>query len=316
MKVVIPGGSGHIGKYLLQYFQEKQHDVKVLTRNTKQKDPFIFWDGQTLGEWQKVIDGSDVVINLAGRLVSCRPNKKNLKEMMDSRINSTRVIGEAISRAKRPPKLWIQMSTATIYAHSFDRANDEASGIIGGNESNVPYTWHHSVSIAKNWEKTLFKFKTPLTRKVAVRLAFMISPMKKGYFDTLLYLARRGMGGPVAGGRQYISWIHVTDFIRAIEFVISNEDINGSVNFSSPHPIPQKEAMSHIRSACGTKVYFSITRWMSEIGALFLKTDTQLVLKSRRVVPKKLLSSGFQFQFPHWPEAIKDIIGKCNKGRS
>ena len=316
MKIVMPGGSGHIGRYLLQHLQEKQHDVKILTRNAKQKDPFVFWDGQTLGEWQKIIDGSDVVINLAGRLVSCRPTKKNLTEMMDSRINSTRVIGEAISRSQHPPKLWIQMSTATIYAHSFGQANDEYSGTIGGNEPNVPSTWHHSVSIAKNWEKALFDFKTPFTRKVAVRSAFMISPMKKGFFDILLYLARRGMGGPVAGGKQYVSWMHVTDFIRAIEFVMFNEDIRGIINFSSPHPMPQKEFMSHIRSACGAKVYFPITKWMSEIGAIFLKTDTQLILKSRRVVPKKLLSNGFQFQFPHWPSAVADIICRSNEENS
>ena len=205
------------------------------------------------------------------------------------------------------------MSTATIYAHSFDQANDEYSGVIGENEHNIPYTWHHSLSIAKNWEKTLFNFKTPCTRKVAIRSAFMISPMKKGYFDILLYLARRGMRGPVAGGKQYVSWIHVTDFIRAIEFVIFNENIKGIINFSSPHPMPQKDFMSHIRSACGTKVYFPITKWMSEIGAIFLKTDTELVLKSRRVVPKKLLSNGFQFQFPHWPEAVADMICKYNE---
>ena len=310
MKIVIPGGSGHIGRYLLQHLQEKQHDVQALTRNTKLKDPFIFWDGQTLGEWQKVIDGSDIVINLAGRLVSCRPNKKNLKDMMDSRVNSTHVIGEAISRSQRPPKLWIQMSTATIYAHSIDQAHDEYSGTIGESEHNIPDTWHHSVKISKNWEKTLFNFKTPFTRKVAIRSAFLISPMKKGYFDTLLYLTRRGMGGPVAGGKQYVSWIHVKDFVRAIEFVMSNEDIKGVINFSSPHPMPQKEFMSHIRTACGAKIYFPITKWMSEIGAIFLKTDTQLILKSRRVVPTKLLSNGFQFQFPQWPEAVADIISR------
>ena len=308
MKIVIPGGSGHVGGYLFRCFQDKNHDVKILTRKPNLKHPFVFWDGQTLGEWQKVIDGSDVVINCAGRLVSCRPSEKNLKDMMDSRINSTRVIGEAISQSKNPPKLWIQMSTATIYAHSFDQANDEETGTLGGNEPHVPYTWHHSVSIAKSWEKTLFHFKTPLTRKVAVRLAFLISPRKKGYFDILLSLARRGFGGPVAGGKQYISWIHLADFVRAMEFVMSNEDIKGVINVSSPHPLPQGEAMSHVRAACGAKIYFPITKWMSEIGAVFLKTDSQLVLKSRRVVPKKLLSHGFQFQFPNWPQAVSEII--------
>ena len=313
MKIVIPGGSGHIGRYLFQHFQDKQHDVKVLTRNAKREDPFIFWDGQTPGEWQKVIDGSDVVINCAGRLVSCRPNKKNLDEMMNSRINSTRVIDEAISQSKSPPKLWIQLSTATIYAHSFDQAHDEYTGIIGGNEAHIPYTWRHSMDIAKNWEKTLFGFETPLTRKVAVRSAFMISPMKKTYFDILLSLTKKGMGGPVAGGKQYVSWIHFTDFIRAIEYVMLNEDIKGPVNFSSPNPLPQKEFMSHLRSACGMKIYFPITKWMSEIGAVFLKTDTQLVLKSRRAAPKKLLSHGFQFQFPDWPKAVSDMISRYNE---
>ena len=317
MKIVIPGGSGHIGRYLSRHLLEKKHDVKILTRNVKQRGAsFVFWDGQTLGEWQKEIDGSDVVINLSGRLVSCWPTNKNLKEMMDSRVNSTRAIGEAISRSPSPPKLWIQMSTATIYAHSFDRANDEYSGVIGGNEPDISDTWRHSVDIAKNWEKALFHFKTPSTRKVAVRSAFLISPMKKGYFDILLSLVRKGMGGPVAGGRQYVSWIHVEDFIRAIEFVMFNEDIKGVINFSSPHPITQKEFMSHIRSACGIKVYFPITKWMSEIGAIFLKTDTQLVLKSRRVIPKKLLSYGFKFQFPRWPETVLDMLSRYNKENS
>ena len=314
MKVIMPGGSGHIGRVLLRHFQEKQYDVKILTRNTKKKDPFIFWDGQTLEEWQKVIDGSDVVINLAGRTVNCRPIKKNLKEMMDSRVNSTRVIGEAISRSQNPPKLWIQMSTATIYAHSFNQANDEYSGTIGGNEPNVPDTWHHSTNIAKNWEKTLFNSQTPSTRKVAIRSALMVSPVKKGYFDTLLSLVRRGMGGTIAGGKQYVSWIHETDFIRAIEFIISHEEIKGPVNFSSPNPMPQKEFMLHIRSAYGMKISFPITKWMSAIGAIFLKTDTQLVLKSRRAVPTKLLSHGFQFQFPKWPEAVVDLIKKYKTG--
>ena len=316
MRIVIAGGSGHIGKILLKHFQKQQHDIKILTRNTKKEDPFIYWDGQTLGAWQKVVDESDMVINLAGRTVDCRPNKKNLKEMMDSRIDSTRVMGEAISQCQNPPKLWLQMSTATIYAHSFNKANDEYTGTIGGNEPGVPDTWHYSISIAKNWEKTLFESQTPSTRKVAIRSALIVSPLKKGYFDVLLSLVKRGMGGTIAGGKQYVSWIHEEDFIQAMEYVISHEDIKGAINFSSPYPLPQKEFMSHIRSACGFKISLPITKWMAEIGAVFLRTDTQLILKSRRVVPKRLLSYGFQFQFPHWPEAVTDIIKKYKAGEN
>lgn len=316
MKIVIAGGSGHLGKILLKHFRKQQHDIKILTRNAKKKDPFVFWDGKTLGSWQKIIDGSDIVINLAGRTVNCRPNKKNLKEMMDSRIDSTRVMGEAISQSQNPPKLWLQMSTATIYAHSFDKANDEYTGTIGGNEPGVPDTWHYSISIVKNWEKTLFESQTPSTRKVAIRSALVVSPLKKGYFDVLLSLVKRGMGGTIAGGKQYVSWIHETDFINALEFIISHENMEGAINFSSPYPLPQKEFMSHIRSACGFKISLPITKWMAEIGAVFLRTDTQLVLKSRRVVPKRLLSHGFQFQFPHWPEAVTDIIKKHKSGEN
>lgn len=316
MKIIIAGGSGHLGKMLLKHFRKQQYDIKILTRNIKKKDPFVFWDGKTLGSWQKIIDGSDIVINLAGRTVNCRPNKKNLKEMMDSRVDSTRVIGEAISQCQNPPKLWLQMSTATIYAHSFDKANDEYTGIIGGNEPGIPDTWHYSISIVKNWEKTLFESQTPSTRKIAIRSALVVSPLKKGYFDVLLSLVKRGMGGTIAGGKQYVSWIHETDFINAFEFIISHENIKGAINFSSPNPLPQKEFMSHIRSACGFKISLPITKWMAEIGAVFLRTDTQLVLKSRRVVPKRLLSHGFQFQFPHWPEAVTDIIKKYKSGEN
>ena len=307
MKIIIPGGRGHIGGYLAQHFQKQKQDIKILTRDKSKQEPFVFWDGKTLGEWQKLIDGSDVVINLAGRLVNCLPTKKNLKERMDSRIDSTRAIGEAILRAKKPPKLWIQMSTATIYDHSFGPPHDENSDRIGKNQGQYPYVWRHSSSIAIRWEKTLFSFKTPSTRKLAVRLAFVISPKEKGYFDILRSLAKRGMGGPVAGGKQYVSWVHYIDFIRAIEYIISHEDIDGVVNLASPNALPQKEMMSKLRSVCGIRFYFPITKWMSEIGALFMKTDTELVLKSRRVTPQRLLSHGFKFQYPQWEGALLDM---------
>ncbi len=308
MKIIIAGGSGHLGDILLQHFQTKKHEVRVLTRSKSVSLPYITWNVKTLGKWQNEIDGSDVVINLAGRSVNCRYHSKNLKEMMDSRVNSTHILGQAISKAKKPPKLWLQMSTATIYAHSFDKDNDEYTGIIGGNEPNVPDYWSYSIEIAKAWEKALIKFKTPFTRKIIMRTAMVMSTSKKGVFNVLLSLTRMRLGGAINGGQQYVSWIHASDFIRAIEFFITKEDIKGIVNLSSPKPIKQLNFMASLRSAWGIRIGLPATRWMAEVGAFFLRTDTELILKSRRVVPTKLINLGFKFEFSSWESAVKNLV--------
>jgi len=307
MKVVIPGGTGQVGTVLNRALTAAGHDVTVLTRQPTH-DREIGWDGETLGAWAEAVDGSDVVINLAGRSVSCRYTPANLRAMMDSRVHSARVVGEAVAAAARPPRLWLQMSTATVYAHRFDAPNDEATGVIGGAEPGVPDYWAYSVEIAKAWEQAQEEAATPATRKVALRTAMVMSPDRGGVLDILLRLARLGLGGPVAGGAQYVSWIHDRDFVRAVEFLADRDDLTGPVNLAAPHPLPQRAFMRELRAAWGVPVGLPATRWMAELGAFALRSDTELLLKSRRVVPGRLLDAGFAFEHAEWPEAAADLV--------
>jgi uncharacterized protein (TIGR01777 family) len=310
MKCVLPGGTGQVGTILRRALTAAGHDVVVLTRRPVREGD-VLWDGETPGRWVREIDGSDVVINLAGRSVSCRYGPANLRAMMDSRVDSTRAVGEAIAAAARPPRIWLQMSTATVYAHRFDAPNDEASGVIGGAEPGVPDYWGFSVEIARAWERAQEQADTPYTRKVALRSAMVMSPDRGGVFDVLSRLARLGLGGPVAGGAQYVSWIHDHDFVRAVEFLTRREDLAGPVNLAAPAPLPQRAFMRALRGAWGVPVGLPATKWMAEIGAFVLRSDTELLLKSRRVVPGRLLDAGFAFAHPRWPEAAADLVGRA-----
>ena len=214
MKIVIPGGSGQVGTVLAQALRRQGHEVVVLGRTAA--EPRNRWDGKTLGAWALEIDGADAVINLAGRSVNCRYNKKNLTQMLRSRVQSTRVVGEAIARAKDPPRVWLQMSTATIYSHRLDGANDDVTGVLGGDEAGVPEYWAFSIEIAEAWEQAQAQADTPHTRKVALRSAMVMSPDRGGIFDTLYGLTRLGLGGSIGGGAQFVSWIHERDFVRAV----------------------------------------------------------------------------------------------------
>ncbi|MGW6735561.1 TIGR01777 family oxidoreductase [Streptomyces sp. NPDC055013] len=314
MKIVIPGGTGQVGAVLNRVLSSAGHEVVVLTRRPT-RDGEVHWDGETLGPWATEIDGSDVVINLAGRSVSCRYTAPNLQAMMDSRVHSTQIVGEAIASAARPPRVWLQMSTATIYAHRFDAPNDEATGIIGGSEPDVPDYWSYSIDIARSWERAQEEADTPHTRKVALRSAMVMSPDRGGVLDMLLRLARLGLGGPVAGGGQYISWIHDRDFVRAVEFLIERDEVVGPVNIAAPEPLPQRTFMRDLRTASRVPVGLPATRWMAEIGAFALRSDTELLLKSRRVVPGRLLDEGFAFEYARWPEAADDLVRRVRQRR-
>ncbi|MBY8869155.1 TIGR01777 family oxidoreductase [Streptomyces sennicomposti] len=307
MKIVLPGGTGQVGTVLERALTAAGHEVVVLTRRPARPGQ-VRWDGRTAGPWTAEIDGCDAVVNLAGRSVSCRYTPANLREMMDSRVESTRVVGEAIAAAARPPGVWLQMSTATVYAHRFDAPNDERDGLIGGAEPGVPDYWSFSVDIAKAWEREQERARTPHTRKVALRSAMVMSPDRGGVFDVLLRLTRLGLGGPVAGGAQYVSWIHDRDFVRAVRFLIDREDIAGPVNLAAPGPLPQRSLMRALRAAWGTSVGLPATGWMAGIGAFALRSDTELLLKSRRVVPGRLLEAGFSFDHPQWPRAAEDLV--------
>jgi uncharacterized protein (TIGR01777 family) len=308
MRIVIPGGTGQVGTLLARAFHERGDQVAVLSRSP-QAAPWrvVKWDAETLGDWASELEAADVVINLAGRSVNCRYNAENRKLITESRVKSTQVVGEAIARASRPPRIWLQASTATIYAHSYDKANDEATGIIGGSEPNSPDTWNFSIDVVTSWERAVNEAVTPHTRKVLLRSAIVMSPDRGGAFDMLLRLVRFGLGGRAGDGRQYVSWIHDQDFIRSIFWLIDHDDFEGPVNLAAPNPLPNSEFMQALRAAWGTRIGLPATDWMLEIGAFLLRTETELILKSRRVVPRRLLESGFTFQFPNWGEAVKDL---------
>jgi uncharacterized protein (TIGR01777 family) len=309
LKVVLPGGSGQIGAILARAFAARGDDVVVLARSSRPVPGArsVPWDGRTLGAWAAEVDGADVVVNLAGRNVNCRYGPENRRLILESRVESTRVVGEAIEVAKRPPRVWLQASTATIYAHRFDAPNDEATGILGGNEPDAPETWRFSIEVAKAWERTLDAASTPNTRRVAMRSAMTMSPDPGGIFDVLLGLARRGLGGSAGDGRQFVSWIHERDFVRAVGYLIERDDLWGPVNLAAPGPLPYAEFMKVLREAAGVRFGLPATRLMLEVGAFFLRTETELVLKSRRVVPGRLLASGFAFDYPSWELAARDL---------
>ncbi len=319
MKIVIPGGSGQVGTIFARAFCARGDEVVVLSRRANGDGDgdsgarpwrLRHWDGKTLGPWASEIDGADVVINLAGRTVNCRYTEENLRQMIDSRVDSTRVVGEAIAAAERPPPLWLQMSTATIYAHRYDAANDEARGIIGGSEVGVPAYWARSVDIAKAWESTLDAAQTPETRKVALRTAMVMSPDADGVFSVLAKLVRLGFGGPVDGGTQYVSWIHERDLVAAIDFLIAHSELAGPVNVCAPTPLTQRAFMADLRAAMGRRLGLPATKWMLGIGAFFMRTDTELLLKSRRVVPGRLLEAGFGFEYETWGEAARELVAR------
>jgi uncharacterized protein (TIGR01777 family) len=314
MKLVIPGGSGQVGTVLARAFHSAGHQVVVLSRQPVPRPwQVVAWDGRTMGPWARELDDADVVVNLAGRSVNCRYTAANRREILGSRVLSTRVVGHAIAQAARPPKVWLQASTATIYAHRFDKANDEATGILGGDEPGAPDTWRFSIDVARAWEAAFDEATAPGTRKVTLRSAMTMSADKGGVFETLRRLVRLGLGGKAGDGRQFVSWIHHRDFVRAVHWLIEHVEIRGVVNVSAPEPIPWIDFMRQFREAAGVPVGLPASRWMLELGAFVMRTETELILKSRRVVPARLQEHGFTFEFPAWRGAVRDLCGVAGR---
>jgi uncharacterized protein (TIGR01777 family) len=311
MKVVIPGGSGQVGQILARHFQARGHTVTIFSR-IPQAAPWrvVCWDGATPGGWVADLENSDVCINLAGRSVNCRYTAMHRRAIYDSRIRTTRLLNEVVASIKHGPRLWINASTATIYRHALDRPMDESEGELGGNEPGVPDTWNFSIRVAKGWEEAFFSTPTPLTRKVAIRSALTLSPDRGGVFDVLLGLVRHGLGGRHGLGAQFVSWIHEADFVRAIDLLVDREEFTRVVNLASPNPLPNCDFMRGLREAWGIRIGLPSPEWMIEIGTFLMRTESELVLKSRRVVPGRLLESGFQFRFPEWPAAARDLVAR------
>jgi uncharacterized protein (TIGR01777 family) len=309
MRVVIPGGSGQLGTLLAASLSRRGDDVVVLSRSPAPAGSWrvVQWDGKSVGAWAAELDGAGVVINLAGRSVNCRYGPKNREVILRSRVDSVRVVAEACARAAAPPPVWLQMSTATIYAHTFGPAHDER-GVLGGFDANTPDTWRFSFDVASSWEQAFADADVPSTRKVVLRTAMVMARGEGGTFDLLLKLVRLGLGGAIAGGRQFMSWMHGDDFAAAVAFLIDRADLSGVFNLSAPHPIPQAEFMRGLRRAAGVPFGLPATAWMVEIGTRVMRTESELILKSRRVVPARLLAGGFQFRFPEWSPAAADLI--------
>ncbi|MDB6125188.1 MAG: hypothetical protein JWQ71_4181 [Pedosphaera sp.] len=300
--IVIAGGAGYLGKLLAEYFTRQSYRVVILSRQRREDTQlvrFVLWNGETLASWASELEGATAVINLAGRTVNCRYNAKNKQEIYDSRLNSTRVLGLAIAACQNPPKVWINSSSATIYRHAEDRPMDEATGEIGTG---------FSVDVCLQWEKVLTEAQTPTTRKIALRSAMVFGPGRDGVMEAFHRLVRLGLGGTLGKGTQFMSWVHIEDFVRSIQWIMNNPLSSGPVNCAAPHPVPNAEFMRTFREVCGRSVGLPANRWMLELGAVFLRTETELLLKSRRVIPGRLLDSGFQFKYPRLREALDNIV--------
>jgi uncharacterized protein len=312
-RIILAGGSGFLGQRIAAYLKPLGWEPIVLTRSPQSNARFreLEWDAQTSSSWAQALDGADAVINLAGRSVNCRYTPKNRREIMDSRVNSTRVIGEAIARCLQPPRAWLNASTATLYQHTFGPPHDESSTAF---DATLDAKDAFSVSVGRAWEQALDEANTPRTRKLALRTTIVFGTVEGGVFRIMRRLARLGLGGRMGNGRQYVSWIHEEDFCRAIEWMLTQEEFAGPVNLAAPSPLTNAEMMAAFRRVCGLPFGLPATKWMLEVGAFILRTETELLLKSRRVVPGKLSASGFEFRFAQFEPALRDLKRRLKSG--
>ena len=300
-KIIIPGGSGFLGMSLAKYFASKDYEVNILTRQSHTSQHgirFLAWNGRTVDDWARSFEHATAIINLSGRSVNCRYTEANKAQILESRLNSTKAIGQAIMKCQNPPKVWLNSSSATIYEDTRREAHTEEKGIIGDD---------FSMNVCKEWEKIFFSFNTEKTRRVAMRTSIVLgkdAPAMK----ILMRLVKLRLGGVQGCGTQYFSWLHIHDFIRIVEFLMEHEEMDGVVNCAAPNPVTNAEQMAHIRKAAGVHFGLPSTEWMLKIGAFILGTETELVLKSRKVVPKKLLDAGFEFNYSRLEDALQEIM--------
>lgn len=313
-KIIIAGGTGFIGQEICNYFGY-ENEIIILTRQVHDKTNtfgefsikedviknirFVKWDGVTISDWAKEIEHADLVINLAGKTVNCRYTEKNKKEIFDSRTKATKAIGMAIQNAANPPKLWINAASATIYRHATDKPQDEFTG---------EYHNDFSVQVCKLWEKTFFEHYTPDTRKVALRMAITLGA--GGVMNPYFNLLKFALGGRQGNGNQMYSWIYIEDTCRMIDWIFEHTELEGVYNCCSPNPVSNKYFMDELRKETGHVIGVPAFTWMLKIGAKLIGTETELILKSRWVLPTKILQTGFQFKYPLLPDAFKEIIKK------
>lgn len=301
MKIVIAAGTGFLGQVLVNHFKKNSNEIVVLTRKKNKQEEnvkYIHWNAKTLTGWEHELENTDILINLTGKSVDCRYTKANKKEILLSRINSTKILNKAVLQCENPPKHWLNSSTATIYSHSEDKQMDEFTGEIGND---------FSMNVAQSWEKAFFKTETPNTKKTALRTSIVLGK-NGGAFLPLKNLTQIGFGGKQGNGKQFVSWIHEEDFAGAIAFVVEKE-ITGVVNIVSPTPIQNKDFMRALRKTMKIPLGTPIGKRILEFGAKIIGTETELVLKSRNVIPKRLLENGFEYQFANLNKTFENLLG-------
>lgn len=300
-KIVLAGGNGYLGTVLDKYYKDKAEEIVILSRHEKQAEGnvrTIIWDGKTRGKWTAELVNADMIVNLCGKNVNCRYNEKNKAEIFASRLLPTELLGEVIHDLHEPPKLWINLASATIYRHAEDRTQDEENGEIGNG---------FSVDVCNAWEAAFNKYKTPKTRKVALRMGIVLG-RSDSVFPRLLNLVKLGFGGQQGNGEQYVSWVHEADAARSTEWLIDHPELSGIFNCVSPRPVKNAELMRVIRKTAGMPFGLPAPKWLLEIGSVVIGTETELILKSRWVLPKRLLDSGFEFEYPGIEAAVKNIL--------
>jgi len=291
-KIVIAGGTGFVGKYLAEKFIASGFEVIIISRQPRH----IQWSEPR--NIVAALENADMLINLAGKSVDCRYNEENKKEIYASRIDTTHILGTALLQCKNPPELWINSSTATIYRHAEDRAMTETNGEIGTG---------FSVNVATNWEKAFFSYQLPATRQIALRMAIVLGK-QGGVVPKIKNLVRFGLGGKQGRGNQMFSWIHIEDLYKAIVFLQQQKELNGVFNTSSPNPVTNATLMQLFRHSMKIPIGLPAPKWLLKLGAILIKTETELILKSRWVIPERLLQSGFTFTYSHLDKALANVL--------
>ena len=300
-KIVLAGGNGYLGRVLAEYYRPLAEEIVILSRREKVQDgniKTVLWDGKTEGAWKNSLNEADMLINLCGKNVNCRYTKKNQQEIIHSRVIPAKLLGKVIGEMQHPPGLWINVTSATIYRHAEDRPQDEETGEIGTG---------FSVKVCQNWEEAFFGTNTPNTRKVALRMGIVLGRTDSA-FPRLLNLVRFGLGGKQGDGQQYVSWIHEQDAAKCTEWIMQHKDLQGIINCVAPQPVKNEALMASIRQVYGVPFGLPSPAWLLEIGAKLIGTETELILKSRWVLPKRLAASGYSFVFPNIDYAVKDIL--------